>query len=149
VRALALERREEAAQRRPADERARDGREAPARGLPRAVRVDELRPDDAGARVLLEEGGERGDGARLRDRVRVVDEDQVAARLGDAAVQVRGVRQGPRVLDSVDARREAAGQVPDQDDLVDLGLERRERLGELGAVAVGDDDRGDQRSAFR
>jgi len=86
----------------------------------------------------------------LRDGVGVVDEDQLPGRLGDAAVQVGGVAQRSPVLDharAVRLLRDAARNVRDQHDLVDLGLERRQRLGQLFSVRVGDDDRRDHARA--
>ena len=65
-------------QRRAADERRADGREASSRGLPRAVGVHHPRAGDAAARVLRHERVERGDGARLGHRVRVRDHDVLA-----------------------------------------------------------------------
>jgi hypothetical protein len=67
----------------------------------------------------------------------------------DAAVQVGGVGERLGFSIPVAAGREAARDVRDQDDLVDLRLERRQRGLELGGVAVGDDDRRDHPSAFR
>ncbi len=152
MRALALERREEETERRTPDECPADRREAPPGRLPRAVGVEELRPCDAAARMLVHEGGEHGNRTRHRDGVRVVDEDELAARLGNAAVQVGGVAERALILERacpVTAGGRAPGDVRDHDDLVDLGRERRQRLGELGAVAVGDNDRRDHASACR
>ncbi len=76
VAALVLVRVDEEPQRRAADERAADGREAAPRRLPRAVRVAHLRAGDAAALVRLREGGERRDCVRRRLRVGVRDDDQ-------------------------------------------------------------------------
>ena len=49
------------------------------------------------------------------------------------------------VRERLDARRHRARDVRDHDELVDLRLERGQRLGELGRRAVRDDDRATRR----
>ena len=61
VRALALERREQPPQRRPSDDRARDGGEAPARRLPRPVRPERRGPAIPQRWRVVGEAGERAD----------------------------------------------------------------------------------------
>ena len=62
---------EEQPQRRPADERATHGREAPPRRLPRAVGPRDARAGDSAPVASRGEADERRDRARLRNRVRV------------------------------------------------------------------------------
>ena len=148
--ALVLERRAQAAERRAADERAADGREAAPRGLPGAVGIDELRAGDAAAGMRLHELAEDGDRARLGHGIGVGDEHELAGRRTRARVDVRRVARRPCVLDHTRAeriRRRGARRVRDHDHLVHLRHERRQRLGELLAVAVGDDDGGDLHAA--
>ena len=83
-----------------------------------------------------------GDRAGLGDRVRVHDQHGVAAGARDAEVDVGRKPERAVVLDRPAPVRRRAGHVRDHEQLVDLRLERRERLGELGRVPVRDDDRG-------
>ena len=147
MRALALERREELggavsggrACRRGVGKRRRDACHEPSGFTRRGPAIPQRG-------VPVHERGEDDDGARLGDGVRVVDQDELTGRLGDAAVQVGGIAERRCVLDqprTVRVVREAAGHVRDQDDLVDLRREGGQRLGQLLAVPVGDDDRGD------
>ena len=79
----------------------------------------ELRPGDAAARVRGHEVAERRDAPGSGTRVRVRDEHELAARRGDAGVDVRGEAQRPRR-----SRSHA----------------RAERVGGLRAREVGDHD---------
>ena len=73
---------------------------------------------------------ERLDRTVLGDRVRVGDQDQLAARRGCARVDVRGEAERARLLDHAGAERiggRAPRQIRDHDRLVDLRQERRQR----------------------
>src|SRR5439155_561116 len=86
VLALPAARREEEPERRPADEGRADRREAPARRLPRAVRVEHPRACDAAARAARHERPQDSYCGWLGYRVRVRDHDELAARGGEAAI---------------------------------------------------------------
>ena len=141
--------RDELAQRRPAHDRAGHGREAAARGLPRPVREEHPRPGDTGARMRLEELAERGDRARLRNRVGIRRDQGVAGREREPGVEVRREAARRVIVDRVDTGRDRPGDVRDHDQLVDLLAQRGEGLLELVRMAVRDDDGGDLHAAPR
>ncbi len=107
---LARLRAEDRSQRRAPDDRAADRGEAAARGLPAAVGEEQLRADDARARMGLGELARQLDRVRPRLRVRVGDDDERSARRGDARVRVRGEAERPCSLTiSVSRRPSGAG----------------------------------------
>jgi hypothetical protein len=91
----------------------------------------------------LHEVAERRDSPLLGDRVGVGGKQRLAARACEAAVQIRGVPERTVVLDRVHARGHRAGNVRNDDELIDLRPQRRQRLRQLPCVAVRDDDGGD------
>jgi hypothetical protein len=103
--------------------------------------------------MRVEELAEDPDRARLGDRVGIGDQDVVAGRGGGAGVRVRRERERTLVLDDAYAVRqvwrETAPRVRDDDELVDLGCEPRQRALELVGVPVRDDDGRDAQSASR
>ena len=77
--------------------------------------------------MLFREAGQLRDRAGLRVGVRIRDHDELAGRLRDAAVNVRGERDRVCVLEHASARRplpDAAGDVRDHDQLIDLRRQR-------------------------
>ncbi len=135
------------AQRCASHERAAHRREPPPRRLGRSVGPDQPRTCDPGPRLALEQRLQRADSTGLRERVGRGVEDELARGRGRAQVHVRGQRERTAVLDHPDASRERArhraGDVRDDDELVDLRQQRREERCDLVAVAVRDDDGGD------
>ena len=130
-------------ERRSAPDRAEHVGEAAERRLPGAVRPEDERADEAGARVCVGELHERGDRARLGHRVRIGHEHVLACRRRDAGVHVRGERARPRAFEHACPRwkrSDAAREVRDHDELVDLRRQRGQRLLELARVTVRDDD---------
>ena len=92
------------------------------------------------------EPDELGDRPLLRIGVRIRDQDVLARRRRDPHVDVRREREPPLVLEHANAfgdRADAPGNVGDDEEIVDLGRERRQRALQLGGVPVRDDDRGD------
>jgi hypothetical protein len=90
---------------------------------------------------------QHGDGVGRWDRVRVGDEDVVAARLRDPAVGVGGESVGTLVLEHARGLGDVLGAprgVLDDDELVHLGAQRRQELPELRGVPVRDHDRRDR-----
>ncbi len=93
------------------------------------VEPEHPRAGDAAARPRLGERAELGHGVRLGDRVRVCKQDELTCRLGDAAIRVRREAVGTLVVQHACAGRDgvdASGDVRDDDDLVDLGSQRRQ-----------------------
>ena len=84
------------------------------------------------------------DRIRLRDGVRVGDQHELVLRLRGTEIRVRGERERMRVLEHARALRQlgrnAARDVRDHEQLVDLRRERGQRLHELAGVTVRDDD---------
>jgi hypothetical protein len=138
---------------RSAPDRPQHIREAAERWLPRAVRPEDERADKAGARVGICEADERVDRARLGHCVRIRDEHVLTGRCRHAGVHIRCERARARALEHARSGRQrpdAAGNVRDHDELVDLRGQQGQRLLELACVTVRDDDRGDrQESASR
>ncbi len=96
----------------------------------------------------LGEGPQVSDCVRVRLRVRVRDDDERRARGRDALVHVR--REANRALVDDQRRvRHRRRRVGDDDELVDLGAERRHSARELGVGAVRDDDAGDAHVSSR
>jgi hypothetical protein len=97
--------------------------------------------------VLLHEGAEDRDRVRLGDRVGIDDQHQLVLRQLRAEIRVR--REGERPLVHVHARArrqlrgDAAGDVCDHEQLVDLRRKRRQRRLQLCRVPVRDDDGAD------
>ena len=89
----------------------------------------------------------RRDRVRLGHRVRVRREHELRRGQRDAPVHVRAEAERALVVHRLDAVRDRAGDVRDHDELVDLRRERRQRLLELGRMAVRDDDGGDLHAA--
>src|SRR5262245_38810633 len=87
--ALTALRVEDASQRRATDERAANGRKASPRRLSAPVRVAELRPGDTAPWSVRGKVPKDPDRVRRGIRIRVRDHDELAPRLGDAAVDVR------------------------------------------------------------
>jgi hypothetical protein len=97
--------------------------------------------------VLVGESDKDGDGSRLRDRVGIRVQDVLPGGRRDPEVDVRGERERPRILEhanSLGHRARRPRDVRDDDHLVDLKCESRERALELACVAVRDDDRRDR-----
>ena len=124
------------------------GREAAHRPLQRAVRVEQLRPDDRGLRVRLGEGGELLDRVADGPGVRV-EKQEIAAR-GHAHARVRaGAEAGVPLLDQPRLREAAAHElerpvgraVVDDDRLVPAHA--LEAPLQPGQRVVGDDDDAD------
>jgi hypothetical protein len=96
--------------------------------------------------VLVREPDELGDRPLLRHRIRVGDDDVLAARRRHAGVHVFGEAARawiPEHAGTCGHGADAAGQIGDHEQLVDLRRERRQRLLELARVTVRDDDGGD------
>ena len=106
-----------------------------------AVDAEHARAGDAAARVRLRECEQRRDRAGFREGVRISEDDELARRLGEAAVRVRGEAERPLVLQHARSLRhvvDAARDVADDDELVDLRGERRQRDAQLVCVTVRD-----------
>ena len=82
-----------------------------------------------------------------RHGIRVRREHELRRRQAHALVHVRAEAERALVVHGLDAVGDRAGDVRDHDELVDLRLERRQRLRELGRMAVRDDDGGDPHAA--
>jgi hypothetical protein len=139
VAALRFVGRAQSAEGRPADECASDRREAPPRGLPRAVGPAHLRADDSCARVRVGEVDEGRDRSRLRDRVRVDVQDVLARGRADSEIDVRRKGKRARVLEDANAVRSlphGTFRVGDDDRLVDLREERRQEPLDIRRVTV-------------
>ena len=135
---------EQQPERRAPDERAADGREAPPRGLAVAVRVAQLGPGDAAARMALGEGGKGRDRARLDEHVGVRGGDERARGGGDAGVDVRPEALRLGIADDFRAcGLGISAGVGDQHELVDLGRERLEARARVRVAGCPDHDRGD------
>ena len=117
----------------------------------RAVRLAQLRAGDPHARVELRERLEHREGARIGLGVRVADDDELAARLRDPAIRVRGEARGFVVSDQPRAlrHRQLQPEVRDDHELVDLRLQRREAALQLRDRLVDDDDSRDAHSRLR
>ena len=128
MRALVFERPAQPAERRAAEERSTHGREAAARRHDFAFESDHARSGNTGARMRFDERAQLLDDVRHGDRVRVREQDEVARRLGDAAVGVRGEALRALVVQDPNAGRnlaDASRHVGDHDQLVHLRRERR------------------------
>src|SRR5436309_7491340 len=149
--ALALEWSRDVAERRPADERPAHRREAAPRGLPAAVGVAQLWAGDAAAWPLGGEIAQDPDRVRRRLGVGVRDDDELAARLGDAPVDVRAEAARPSVFDEAGVRRQldVERQVCHYDQLPDLRCEAGEAALQIITRLVRDDDAGDAHMSSR
>jgi hypothetical protein len=109
----------------------------------------ELGTEDAGARMQLGEAAEDGDRVGTGHGVGIADDHVRRARLGNAAIRVRGVAQRPLVLDHAHALHDRAAEVLDHDRLVDLRDERLEAARQLRDRIVDDHHRRDRHSSSR
>jgi hypothetical protein len=92
--------------------------------------------------MLGHERAEGADRSGINDRIRVRGDDELGRRPCKTHVQVRGEPKRLGVDNRVDTRRNRSRDVRDHDQLVDLRLQRRQRLGDILRRAVRDDDGG-------
>jgi hypothetical protein len=97
--------------------------------------------------VELGEAPEDGDGVGTGHGIGIADDHIRRARLGDAAVRVRGVAQRPLILDHAYALHDRPAEVLDHDQLLDLWDQRLEAPRELRDRIVDDHHRCDRHSS--
>ena len=120
-------------------------------GFHESVRLAQLRAGDSHARVELREGQEHRERPGIRLGVGVADDDELAGRLGDPAVCVRGEARRLVVSDQPCSlrHRQLQAEVRDDHELVHLRLQRREAALQLRDGLVDDDDSRDAHSRLR